>query len=200
MYLHIAMIGRLRETFQPIMDFKHEFGADFTEITVVAYDDPRPGLLAKITGVLYAHDVNVHVAQVFTRESSVRIAIDTLWIDYRGRPLSAGKKDEVQASLRRVLLGEIGVGELLQKHKKPLKEQSIFSATVDDAISDRFSLLEISAPDEKGVVYRLARAVSQLRLEHPRRPPVRLGQPRPRCLLHHRPGRQESPGGRRPVA
>ena len=160
MYVHIAMIGRLRETFQPIMDFKHEFGTDFTEITIVAYDDPRPGLLAKITGVLYAHDVNVHVAQVFTRDSSVRIAIDTLWIDYRGHPLSAGKKDELQNSLRRVLLGEIGVGELLQKYKKPLKEQSIFSATVDDAISDRFSLLEISAPDEKGVVYRLARAVS----------------------------------------
>ena len=129
MYVHIAMIGRLRETFQPIIDFKHEFGTDFTEITVVAYDDPRPGLLAKITGVLYAHDVNVHVAQVFTRESSVRIAIDTLWIDYRGRPLSSGKKDEMQDSLRRVLLGEIGVGELLQKHKKPLKDQSIFTAT-----------------------------------------------------------------------
>ena len=160
MYVHIAMIGRLRETFQPIIDFTHEFGTDFTEITIVAYDDPSPGLLAKITGVLYAHDVNVHVAQVFTRESSVRIAIDTLWIDYRGRPLSSGKKDELQNSLRRVLLGEVGVGELLQKHRRPLKEQSIFSATVDDAISDRFSLLEISAPDEKGVVYRLARAVS----------------------------------------
>ena len=160
MYLHIAMIDRLRETFQPIVDFKHEFGTDFTELTIVAYDDPDPGLLAKITGVLYAHDVNVHVAQVFTRDSSVRIALDTVWVDFRGRPLPPGKRDEVSASLRRVLLGEVGVGELLQKHKKTLKEQAIFSATIDDAASDRFSLLEISAPDEKGVVYRLARAIS----------------------------------------
>ena len=162
MYLHIAMISRLRETFEPAVDFKHEYGADHTEMTLCAYDDPRPGLLAKITGVLYAHDVNLHTAQVFTREASVRIAIDTLWVDYRGKPLSAHKRAELQESLRRVLLGEIGIGELLQSHKKPLKEQTIYAAKIDENASERFSLLEVSAPDETGVVYRLARAISAL--------------------------------------
>lgn len=162
MYLHIAMINRLRETFEPAVDFKHDYGADHTEITVCAYDDPKPGLLAKITGVLYAHDVNLHTAQVFTREASVRIAIDTLWADYRGKPLSTHKRAEVQDSLRRVLLGEIGIGELLQAHKKPLKEQTIYTARIDENASERFSLLEVSAPDETGVVYRLARAISAL--------------------------------------
>ena len=162
MYLHIAMIGRLRETFEPSVDFKHDFGADHTEVTICVYDDPKPGLLAKITGVLYAHDVNLHTAQVFTREASVRIAIDTLWVDYRGKPLSVGKRAELQDSLRRVLLGEVGIGELLQSHKKPLKEQTIYTATVDENASERFSLLEVSAPDETGVVYRLARAISAL--------------------------------------
>ena len=162
MYLHIAMIGRLRETFAPSMDFKHDFGADHTEITICAYDDPKPGLLAKITGVLYAHDVNLHTAQVFTREASVRIAIDTLWVDYRGKPLSTGKRAELQDSLRRVLLGEVGIGELLQSQKKPLKEQTIYTAKIDENASERFSLLEVSAPDETGVVYRLARAISAL--------------------------------------
>jgi len=162
MYLHIAMIGRLRETFEPSVDFKNEYGADHTELTLCAYDDPKPGLLAKIAGVLYAHDVNLHTAQVFTREASVRIAIDTLWIDYRGKPLSTHKRGELQASLRRVLLGEIGIGELLQSHKKPLKEQTIYAAKIDDQASERFSLLEVSAPDETGVVYRLSRAISAL--------------------------------------
>jgi len=162
MYLHIAMIGRLRETFEPSVDFKNEYGADYTEMTLCAYDDPKPGLLAKITGVLYAHDVNLHTAQVFTRDASVRIAIDTLWIDYRGKPLSPHKRGELQASLRRVLLGEIGIGELLQNHKKPLKEQTIYAAKIDENASERFSLLEVSAPDETGVVYRLSRAVSEL--------------------------------------
>ena len=162
MYLNIAMIERLRETFEPAVDFKNEYGADHTELTLCAYDDPRPGLLSKITGVLYAHDVNLHTAQVFTREASVRIAIDTLWVDYRGKPLSPGKRAELQESFRRVLLGEVGIGELLQSHKKPLKEQTIYAARIDENASERFSLLEVSAPDETGVVYRLTRAVSAL--------------------------------------
>ncbi|MDQ2686396.1 MAG: HD domain-containing protein [Armatimonadota bacterium] len=162
MYVHIAMINRLRETFQPIVDFRSEYGADYTELTLCAFDDPKPGLLAKITGVLYACDVNVHVAQVFTREASVRIALDTLWVDYRGKPLSSGKKAELQDALRRVLLGEQGVGQLLQQRKKPLKEQTIYTATIDDASSERFSLLDVSAPDERGVLYRLTRAISAL--------------------------------------
>ncbi len=162
MYLHIAMIGRLRETFAPSLDFKNEYGADYTELTLCAYDDPKPGLLAKITGVLYAHDVNLHTAQVFTRDASVRIAIDTLWVDYRGHPLPSHKRGELEGSLRRVLLGEIGIGELLQMHKKPLKEQTIYAAKINDEASERFSLLEVSAPDETGVVYRLSRAVSAL--------------------------------------
>ena len=160
MYLHISMIGRLRETFVPIVDFKHEFGSDFTEMTLCAYDDPTPGLLAKITGVLYACDINVHVAQVFTREASVKIAIDTLWVDYRGKPVSSTKKAEVQDSLRKVLLGEVPLGELLKQKRKPIKEQTIYAATIDDAASDRFSFLEVSAPDEKGVLYRLTSAIS----------------------------------------
>lgn len=162
MYLHISMIGRLRETFTPIVDFKHEFGSDFTEMTLCVYDDPSPGLLAKITGVLYACDINVHVAQVFTREASVRIAIDTLWVDYRGKPLTATKKAEVQDAIRKVLLGEMPLAEVLKQRKKPIKEQTIYTAVIDDTASDRFSLLEVSAPDEKGVLYRLTSAISSV--------------------------------------
>lgn len=162
MYLHIAMIGRLRETYQPIVDFRHEFGADYTEMTLCAYDDPAPGLLAKISGVLYAHDVNLHAAQVFTRDASIRIAIDTLWVDFRGRPLTTSKKADVQDSLRDVLTNKTTLSEVLAQKRKIVKEQSIYSARIDDQASDRFSLLEVSAPDEKGVVYRLARAISNL--------------------------------------
>lgn len=162
MYLHIAMVGRLRDTYQPIVDFRHEFGSEFTEVTIVTFDDPKPGLLAKITGVLYAYDINLHIAQVFTREASVPIAIDTLWIDFRGKPLTTTKKAEVQDGLRLILTGEKGIGELLQNKKKPLKEQSIYSAKIDDTSSDLFSVLEVSAPDEKGVVYRLSRVISSM--------------------------------------
>jgi len=162
MYLHIAMIGRLRETFQPIVDFRHEYGSEYTEMTICAYDDPTPGLLAKISGVLYAHDLNLHTAQVFTRDASVRIAIDTLWTDFRGRPLSPSKRADVQQSLRDVLTNKVELADLLAQKRKVIKDQTIYSARIDDQASERFSLLEVSAPDDKGVVYRLASTISKL--------------------------------------
>jgi [protein-PII] uridylyltransferase len=161
-YLHMAMIDRLRQTGQPTVDLKTEFGSDYTEATVVAYDDTKPGLFAKIAGVLYALDLNLHASQVFTRGSSVRIALDTLWIDYRGKPLSSTKKAEVQETLRAVLTSTISLAELFEKRKKPAKVQIIHGARIDSISSDRYSLLEIRSPDEPGVIYRLSNAISRL--------------------------------------
>jgi [protein-PII] uridylyltransferase len=161
--MHMAMINRLRSTGSPTVDFRSDFGTDFTELTIVAYDDPSPGLLAKIFGVLFALDVSTHASQVFTRESSVRIALDSLWVDFRGRPLSSPKKAEVQDSLRAVLTGKESLRDIFNARKKPIKEQSIFSASIDDVTSDRYSLLEIQAPQEAGVLYRLTQAISDLR-------------------------------------
>jgi [protein-PII] uridylyltransferase len=161
-YLHMAMIDRLRQTGQPTVDLKTEFGTDFTEATIVAYDDTRPGLFAKIAGVLYALDLNLHAVQVFTRGSSVRIALDTVWIDYRGKPLSANKKAEVQETIRLVLTSSLSLTELFEKRKKTPKIQIIHGARIDADASDRYSLLEIRAPDEPGVVYRLSQAISRM--------------------------------------
>jgi len=111
---------------------------------------------------MYALDVNLHATQIFTRESSVRIALDTLWADYRGRPLSSSKKAEVQEILRQVLTGRLTLDALFTKRKKLEKEQAIHLARLDDVSSDRYSLLEVRAPDEPGVVYRLSRAISQI--------------------------------------
>lgn len=162
MYLHMAMFNRLRSTGLPTVDFKTEFGSDYTEMTIVAYDDPTPGLLAKIVGVLYALDCNIHGAQVFTRASTVHIALDTLWIDYRGKPLSPSKRAEVQETLRQVLTGKMPLQALFEKRKKPHKQQVIHGARIDEETSDRYSLLEVRAPDEPGVLYRLCAALSRL--------------------------------------
>jgi [protein-PII] uridylyltransferase len=162
-HLHIAMIDRLRSGGMPMVDFKTEFGVDYTEMAIVAYDESSPGLLAKIVGVLYALDVNLHGSRVFTRESSVSIAIDTLWMDYRGRPLSSSKRKEVLETMRSVLTSRMDLTTLFEKRRKPAKQQIIHHAAIDDETSDRYSILEVRAPDEPGVMYRLCAAVSKLK-------------------------------------
>ncbi len=161
MYLHMAMIARVRENYRPMVDSRTPFGSDYTELTVVAYDDPVPGLLAKIAGALFAHDVNLHSAQVFTRNSSDRIAIDTLWVDYRGKPLSPHKRGELEDTFRQVLTGEMTVAQLLTKRGKTSAiVQPVRSLLLDDQTSPNYSILDVVAPDERGVVYRLASSLS----------------------------------------
>ena len=109
--LHIGLVRRVRQG-ELVIDFFDAPNATYTELTVCAYDDPRPGLLAKITGVLYAAELSGLSAQVFTRITEQdRIALDTLWVDFRGRQLSAGKQQEVAKWLRAVLQGEETVSE-----------------------------------------------------------------------------------------
>src|SRR5205823_11909197 len=97
--LHMGFVRRVREG-QPVVDFHGERDATYTELTVCAYDDPQPGLLAKIAGVLAAAEVNVHGAQVVTRSTARdRIALDTLLVDFRGRQLSPGKRKEIAGNL-----------------------------------------------------------------------------------------------------
>lgn len=163
MYLHIAMIARARDTYRPAVDSRTEFGSEYTELTIVAYDDPQPGLLAKIAGVLYAHDVNVHSAQVFTRTSSDRIAIDTLWVDFRDKPLSPLKRADLEEAFRQVLTGEMTVRKLLEKHGKTTATvQPVRSLRVDDRASDNYSIVDVQAPDTRGVAYRLTAALSSV--------------------------------------
>jgi len=162
-HLHIAMIDRLRTGGLPMVDFKSEFGIDYTEMTIVAYDEASPGLLAKIVGVLYALDINLHGSRVFTREGSVSIAIDTLWMDFRGRPLSSSKRSEVIETMRSVLTSRLDLTTLFERRKKPAKKQVIHRTSIDDTTSDRYSILEVHAPDEQGVMYRLCAAVSHLK-------------------------------------
>ena len=163
MYLHMAMIGRVRDTYRPMVDTRTEFGSDYTELTVVTYDDPKPGLLAKIAGVLFAHDVNVHSAQVFTRTSSDRIAIDTLWVDFREKPLSPMKRSDLEEAFRQALTGETTVRALLERRGKPTeKVQPVRSLRVDDQTSEKYAIVDVQAPDTKGVMYRVASAVSSV--------------------------------------
>ena len=169
--LHIGFIRKLREG-QPVIDFMDEPDATYTEMTVCTYDEPRPGLLAKIAGVLYAAEINIHSAQVVTRvEGEEHIALDTLWIDYHGRQLAPGKRREVVANLTELLNGVRTVEEILARKKErsyrsrgpsyqPLVPLAIRSIRND--LSDTYSVVEAVGPDVPGTFYKVADSLSRL--------------------------------------
>lgn len=170
--LHIGLVQRVRDG-EIVIDFQDAGQATYTELTVAAFDDPRPGLLAKIAGVLYASDLAGHSAQVFTRVSARdRIALDTLWVDFAGRQLSGGKRHEVASWLRTTLKGETSVEELLARRgarRKLLGPSNPVSAggetrvlVARNDLSSTATVIEIEEPDAQGALFWTSQALSRL--------------------------------------
>ena len=172
MALHIGFVRRAREG-TPVIDFHDERDSTFTEVTVCTRDDPRPGLLAKIAGVLYAADVDVHSAQVFTRVAPSldsadsaqpeRIAIDALFVDFKGRRLTPGKRKELSTSLASVLTGSTTVEDLLSKKRRPVEIGGpVQHLAIRNDLSESLTVVEVGSSDERAMLYRASGALSSL--------------------------------------
>ena len=161
--LHILYVRKAREG-EPVIDFHDERNSTFTEVTICTQDDPVPGLLAKITGVFHASDLNVHSAQIFTRVSAEeRIAIDSFYVDYRGKQLTSGKRKELATNLRSVLLGTTQLADVLSKRHKHLEVGGLVEKMViRNDLASRFTVIEITAPDDRSFFYRICGGISSL--------------------------------------
>jgi [protein-PII] uridylyltransferase len=158
---HVRMVETLR-TAGPQVEFPGDLGPEISVMTVCTYDDPQPGLLSRIAGVLYAHETGVHAAQVFTRAGDPAVALNTLWLDFHGRALPPLKKMELETDLTAVLRGR-PVHEVLAAHRKHLPpglppERVRF----DNDLAEHHTVVEIDAPDQPGLLYRLTRAMARM--------------------------------------
>ncbi len=162
MALHIAYVEKAKKG-EPVIDFYHPPASAHTELTIVTPDDPEPGLLSKITGCLYAADLDVHAAYVFTRQGESPIALDTIWVDFRGRQLSSAKCNEVKGFLEKVLTGKTTVAQLVRKRgKDPDTLQTAFKVKVQAGATDVHALVDVQTPVDRGVLYRISHALSSI--------------------------------------
>jgi [protein-PII] uridylyltransferase len=160
--LHIRMVQEAMKGL-PQLAFQTPPDASVTELTVCAIDDPEPGLLAKIAGVLYAGQVAVHAANVFTRSGEIKIALDTLWVDYRGRPIPPSKRAEIEENMVAVLTGEMSVAELLRRRRRVEQTRpELVSLVIHHDLSEQFTVIEVRTTEHIGMLYWVCRALSQL--------------------------------------
>ena len=170
--LHVEYVKRVRAG-SPVVDFHEQTAASVTELTVCALDDPTPGLLAKIAGALFAADLNVHSAQVVTRITPRdNIALDTLWVDYKGRPLAPGKQQEAAKMLTAVLTGTETVADVLEKQAKRrfdkildspiLTPQSARILSVRHEPADNMTIIETEMDEIRGAMWQVAEAFAKL--------------------------------------
>jgi [protein-PII] uridylyltransferase len=144
----------------------HQFEA-VTEITVLAQDHPR--LLSVIAGACAAAGGNIVDAQIFT--TSDGRALDTILInreferdeDERRRATSVGRLIED------VLSGKTWLPEMIEKRTRPKRGQKVFRiaprAEIRNALSNRFSVIEVEGLDRPGLLSEITGALSDLSLD-----------------------------------
>ncbi|MCX8052825.1 MAG: HD domain-containing protein [Armatimonadetes bacterium] len=158
---HIGFV-RVARKGVPAIDIRDDRSGQFTQITVVTAD--KPGLLSEIAGALYAVNVDIHAAQIFTRESTNdRIAIDSIYVNFEGRQLTEMKKMEVEGELAKLLSGQLTVSELLKRRNRldfKLPSRVVVKALHD--ISDHETGIEVRTEDSPGLLYQLTRKIAEL--------------------------------------
>jgi [protein-PII] uridylyltransferase len=137
-----------------------------TELTVLAIDHPR--LLAIITGACAAAGANIVEAQIFTTTDG--LALDTIFISRA----FADDEDELRRANRvaghivRTLKGEIRLPEEIASREASGGTQAAFhlapEVVVDNSLSDRSTVVEVTGLDRPGLLYDLTTAIGKMSL------------------------------------
>jgi [protein-PII] uridylyltransferase len=138
-----------------------------TELTVVAPDHPR--LLSIIAGACAASGANIVDAQIFTTTDG--LALDTISIS------RAFDRDEdetrraarVADAIEKALRGEIRLSDAIASRigaPKPVDKTFPLApeVTIDNNLSNRYTVLEVSGLDRPGLLFDLTAALSKLNL------------------------------------
>jgi [protein-PII] uridylyltransferase len=163
---HLSMLRELGGA-PVVTELFHHPDLGSSDLVVVTRD--LPGLFSLIAGTLASQGVNIISAQIHTRGDG--IAIDTFQVNhpngdavtspaYWGRTLEA---------LRRVLTGDAQVATLLEKRRADGRAAAgapgSVKITLDNQLSDDYTLLEVKCPDRLGLLYLVTKTLAERGLD-----------------------------------
>ncbi len=157
--LHADYVRRAREG-EITVSFHHDRESGTTDVTVCLRDLPKPGLLSRLLGIFYAHDVTVHGVRAASTEEEHPIALDVLNVSFRGGPLPAGLCSVLARDIRERVRNRREVDALLRQHgKDPDRPQELYRYRF---YAGSPSVLEIEAVLGRGMPYRVSRLLAEL--------------------------------------
>ncbi|MBB4040428.1 [protein-PII] uridylyltransferase [Microvirga flocculans] len=137
-----------------------------TELTILSPDHPR--LLAIVTGACAAAGGNIVDAQIFTTTDG--IAVDTIVLSraFDRDEDELRRAERVAKAIERALKGEVRIADLVDG-KRPAKERAKAfhvppEVTIDNSLSNRQTVIEVSGLDRPGLLYDLTTALGKLNL------------------------------------
>jgi [protein-PII] uridylyltransferase len=175
---HLEVLRRRQALGAPCaLEVLPQRGRSYTELLVVA--DDVPGLLAKVTGVLFANKLDIMHAAIYSREPFAAVTHGEALDLFRVRPATAGaviddaKIAAIRRDLEAVLEERILVEDLVAS--RAASASSIFARSkpevpptevkMDNEISRDFTVIDIFAEDRPGVLYTIARTLHEQGLD-----------------------------------
>src|SRR5436309_183303 len=166
MAAHLRLVARM-ESAPVATELFHHPDLGSSDLVVVTHD--VPGLFSLIAGTLAAHGVNIISAQIATRADGV--AIDTFQVnDPTGEAVtSAAQWGRALAALAAVLTEDQSVDALLERRRAGGRAtppgETKPKITVDNRLSDEYTVIEVKCPDRLGLLYLITRTLSALDLD-----------------------------------
>ena len=163
-----------------IVDFYPIPEHNVAEMTVVTYDDEKPGLLSRLCGVVHAANAEIVAAQVYTLAgtalnskwsqgapgSGQDVVVDRLDIMSNGRNLGSSQTARLAAMLREVLVGQISLEEVLKAAGKQVWESVVpIRIGAQNDLSDEHTVISIVCNNVPGLLYHTSRAIAALELD-----------------------------------
>jgi [protein-PII] uridylyltransferase len=154
------------------MQVTHRPRQGYSDLVVVA--DDEPGLLAKVTGVLYANRIDIMDAAIYSRDpwqgQARGEALDIFRVRRAGNGAvtDEGRIESIRRDLEAVLEGKLAVEALIASRpqgssildrarpKVPRTE-----AKADNDISREFTVIDVFTEDRPGVLYTIARTLAE---------------------------------------
>jgi [protein-PII] uridylyltransferase len=162
--VHVSLVERLASE-PTVIDFYDERGTRYTELTVCRYDDARPGLFARLCAALYANDVDIHDARIYTRPGDPPIALDTLWVTSKRHQVPEKEAQAIREDLIAVLDGGLAAEELLRSKERPRPAcLHLRNLAADNTASGSQTVFEVEGRDQLGFLYCVSAALSSLGL------------------------------------
>jgi [protein-PII] uridylyltransferase len=163
---HLRMLQRLGET-PVVTELFHHTDLGSSDLVVVTRD--LPGLFSLIAGTLASQGVNIMSAQIHTRGDGV--AIDTFQVNEPTGEAVTSPATWVRTldALRAVLTGDAQVAALLDKRRAAGRASARAGGppkvTLDNQLSDDYTVLEVKCPDRLGLLYLITRTLAELGLD-----------------------------------
>lgn len=138
-----------------------------TEITVYAPDHPR--LLSYVTGACAVAGANIVDAQIFTTTNGK--ALDSIFVnrEFEDDADEIRRGSRISEIIEEVLSGQLHLPAILASKSKKTRRQKAFSIepsiTIDNSLSNLFSVIEVSGLDRLGLLYDLTTAIADLNLD-----------------------------------